>query len=159
MNIFDGYTFNLIKELNNNKVEYLVVGGYAVNYHGYRRTTGDIDLWIKPENEENKDRILLCLSNLGVSNEIISQLKRLDFTRPVVFVDGVEPYKIDFMTHVSGVKFEEAWSEKVISELDGIPIPFIQLNHLIISKITTGRSKDKNDIEELQRINSKKTKG
>lgn len=157
MNIFDGYTFNLIKELNNNKVEYLVVGGYAVNYHGYRRTTGDIDLWIKPENEENKDRILLCLSNLGVSNEIISQLKRLDFTRPVVFVDGVEPYKIDFMTHVSGVKFEEAWSEKVISELDGIPIPFIQLNHLIISKITTGRSKDKNDIEELQRINSKKT--
>jgi hypothetical protein len=50
MNIFEGYTFNLIRELNFNKVEYLVVGGYAVNYHGYRRTAGDIDLWIKPEN-------------------------------------------------------------------------------------------------------------
>jgi predicted nucleotidyltransferase len=51
MNIFDDYTHNLLKELNNNKVEYIVVGGYAVNYHGYRRTTGDIDLWIKPEND------------------------------------------------------------------------------------------------------------
>jgi hypothetical protein len=50
MIIFDAYTFNLIRELNFNKVEYLVVGGYALNYHGYRRTTGDIDLWIKPEN-------------------------------------------------------------------------------------------------------------
>lgn len=50
MNVFDEYTFNLLNELNKNEVEYLVVGGYAVNFHGYRRTTGDIDLWIKPDN-------------------------------------------------------------------------------------------------------------
>jgi predicted nucleotidyltransferase len=158
MNIFDAYTFDLIKELNQNEVEYLVVGGYAVNYHGYRRTTGDIDLWIKPENGINKDRILLCLMNLGVSQEMIDQLRKLDFSKPVVFVDGVEPYKIDFMTNISGVKFEEAFNEKLISELDGIPIPFIQLNHLILSKITTGRLKDKMDVDELQRINSKRFK-
>jgi predicted nucleotidyltransferase len=156
MNIFDAYTFNLLKELNLNEVEYLVVGGYAVNFHGYRRTTGDIDLWIKPMNGANKDKILLCLMNLGVAEEMVNQLTNLDFEIPVVFVDGVEPFKIDFMTHISGVKFEEAWNEKVMAELDGLFIPFIHLKHLVISKITTGRSKDKNDIEELQKINSKK---
>ncbi len=156
MNIFDLYTFNLLQELNTLGVEYLVVGGYAVNYHGFRRTTGDIDLWIKPDNGPNKERILSCLRNLEVSEHILGQLNSLDFTEPVVFVDGKEPFKIDFMTHVSGVKFEEAWDQKILADLDGLKIPFIHLHHLIISKFSTGRSKDKIDIEELQRINSNK---
>lgn len=123
MNIFDDYTYQLLKKLNQLKVEYLVVGGYAVNYHGYRRTTGDIDLWIKPDNGLNKDRIVKALKSLGVDGDKLQQLIQLDFSRPLVFIDGEEPFKIDFMTAVSGVKFDEAWKQKVISHLDGSTLP------------------------------------
>lgn len=159
MNIFDDYTYQLLKKLNQLKVEYLVVGGYAVNYHGYRRTTGDIDLWIKPDNGLNKDRIVKALKSLGVDGDKLQQLIQLDFSRPLVFIDGEEPFKIDFMTAVSGVKFDEAWKQKVISHLDGLAIPFINLNHLIMSKITTGRPQDNIDIEKLQKIQELKKKG
>jgi len=118
MNIFDNYTFQLLQELNTKQVEYLVVGGYAVNFHGYRRTTGDIDLWIKPNNGINKEKIIACLRNLSVTENILSKLNTLDFTVPLVFVDGKEPFKIDFMTHISGVNFDEAWAEKTIEEID-----------------------------------------
>jgi hypothetical protein len=94
----------------------------------------------------------LSLSNLGISNDIIVRLQEKDFTTPTVFVDGKEPYKIDFMTHISGVKFDEAWSQKTIANLDELDIPFIQFNHLIISKISNNRPKDKIDIEELQKV-------
>jgi predicted nucleotidyltransferase len=158
MNIFDDYTRELLLHLNKNEVQYIVVGGYAVNYHGYRRTTGDIDLWIKPDNGSNKNRIIDCLRELGVEELTLTELVKLDFSKPVVFVDGEEPFKIDFMTAVSGVNFEEAWAQKVIADIDGIDIPFIHLNHLVISKITTGRAKDKNDIEQLQKIRKLKGK-
>ena len=158
MNIFDVYTHNLLVELNKNNVEFLVVGGYAVNFHGYRRTTGDIDLWIKPDNSTNKKNILKSLQNLNVETKVIAQLNELDFSKPIVFIDGEEPYKIDFMTFISGVDFKDAWKEKTIAILDGISIPFIHLNHLIVSKITTGRLQDKIDIEKLQKIQSIKNK-
>lgn len=158
MNIFDDYTHNLLNELNKNKVEYLVVGGYAVNFHGYRRTTGDIDLWIKPENNTNKKSIIQSLRNLFVEENILDQLNALDFCKPIVFVDGEEPFKIDFMTFISGVDFNDAWEQKTVTILEGIPIPFIHLQHLIISKISTGRVQDKLDVEKLQQIQELKKK-
>jgi len=158
MNIFDDYTRDLLEQLNSNKVQYIVVGGYAVNFHGYRRTTGDIDLWIKPDNGINKSKIIDSLNKLGVEKITLEELAKMDFSKPLVFIDGEEPYKIDFMTSVSGVKFEEAWEQKIIAEIDGLSIPFIHLNHLVISKITTGRHKDKEDIEQLQRIRQIKNK-
>ncbi len=117
MNIFDEYTLSLLKELNKAQVQYLVVGGYAVNFYGYRRTTGDIDLWIKPKNDINKKLIIQSLSNLGVDKEILAQVENLDFSKPVVFIDGVEPFRIDFMTYVNGVEFEVAWNKKTIAKL------------------------------------------
>lgn len=156
MKIFDSYTYELLNELNINQVDYLVVGGYAVNFYGYRRTTGDIDLWIKPDNGENKTKLLNCLKNLKVSENALNELKKIDFTKPQVFIDGEEPYKIDFITQISGVKFDEAWQQKIFSHLDGLNIPFIHFNHLILSKITTNRIKDKLDVEELQKINKLK---
>jgi len=158
MNIFDDYTHNLLNELNKNNVEYLVVGGYAVNFHGYRRTTGDIDLWIKPENEANKKNIIQSLRNLFVEENILEQLNALDFSKPIVFIDGEEPFKIDFMTFISGVDFSDAWKQKTVTILEGIPIPFIHLQHLIISKISTGRAQDKLDVEKLQQIQELKKK-
>ncbi len=123
---------------NKHKVEYIIAGGYAVIFHGYGRTMGDINLWIKPENKINKDKIIQSLRNLNVNENTLIQLNSLDFTTPIVFIDGEEPFKIDFMTSISGVDFNEAWGQKINAMLDGILIPFINLNHLIISKITTG---------------------
>ena len=66
MNVFDDYTRSLLIQLNQNKVEYLVVGGYAVNYYGYSRTTGDIDLWIRPDNDKNKKKIIYTFIKINV---------------------------------------------------------------------------------------------
>ncbi|CAN5431378.1 hypothetical protein BH09BAC5_BH09BAC5_10680 [soil metagenome] len=158
MNIFDNYTSSLLTELNRMEVHYLVVGDYAVNYYGYRKTTGDIDLWIKPENGINKKKLLEAFENLGVEKSILEQLEDKDFTKPVVFIDGEEPFKIDFMTFISGVEFIEAWEMRTIAILDKIEIPFIHLNHLVQSKISTGRAKDTIDIEKLQQILKLKNK-
>jgi hypothetical protein len=89
----------------------------------------------------NHNRGIWRILELGVRN-----------AAPTVFVDGKEPYKIDFMTRISGVNFEEAWDKKIIAELDGLKIPFIHLHHLILSKISNNRTKDKLDVEELQKI-------
>ena len=158
MNIFDNYIHSLLSELNSQEVQYLIVGGYAVNFHGFRRTTGDIDLWVKPDNGENKKRLLDCLRNLSVSEKKLKQLDKLDFTKPHVFVDGEEPFKIDFLTKISNVNFEEAWEKRIIAELDGLYIPFLHLNDLVRSKFSTGRPQDKIDIETLQKIQQLKKK-
>jgi predicted nucleotidyltransferase len=157
MNIFDEYTFDLLDALLKNDVQFIVVGGYAVNFHGYRRTTGDIDLWIKPDNFKNKTNIIKCFRKLLIEEDILIGIQELDFSNPVLFIDGEEPFKIDFMTFVSGVTFDDAWEQKIIANVDGLNIPFIHFNHLILTKISTGRPKDSIDIEQLQKIHSKKT--
>ena len=157
MNIFDSYSKLVLETLNKNEVEYLVIGGYAVNYYGYNRTTGDIDLWIKPDNT-NRDKIINALKKLYVDETSLEVLKSMNFEEHIVFSDGEKPFKIDFITHISGVKFSDAWASKQISEIEGLFIPFINLHHLVISKFNTGRPKDKLDIEELQRIHQIKNK-
>jgi predicted nucleotidyltransferase len=152
MNVFDDYTRQVVMALNNASVKYLVVGGYAVNYYGYRRTTGDIDIWIAPENGMNKEKLIQAFKSLAIEEEVLNMLSGMDFTKTLVFSDGEEPYKIDFLTQISGVDFNEAWNAKTEAIIDDVPIPFIHLHHLIVSKITTGRLKDKIDIETLQRI-------
>lgn len=158
MNVFDPYTFELLKKLLEKKVEFLIVGGYAVNYHGFRRTTGDIDIWIKPDNNLNKRFIIESLEELEVEEEKLKKLVELDFSKPLVFIDGEEPFKIDFMTYISNVKFEEAWGNKIIADLEGLKIPFINYKELVISKFSTGRLQDKIDIETLQKIRQIKDK-
>lgn len=156
MNILDNYTKLVLQEFNNQNVEYLVVGGYAVNFYGYRRTTGDIDIWIKPDNGINKTKILQALTNLGIDDNSIAYLNSLNFTTPIIFSDGEVPYKIDFMTFLAGkIDFETAYQDKTNAFFDEIDIPFINYRDLITSKITSDRLKDKLDVETLQNINKK----
>lgn len=152
MNIFDSYTHKLLKELNTNNVEYLIVGGYAVNYYGFRRTTGDLDLLIKPDNGVNKHNLINSFKNLALSDAAIKRLLSLDFSKPLIFIDGEEPFKIDFMTKISGVDFNDAWEKRIQVVIDGINVNFIHLNHLLISKISSSRLQDKLDVEKLQEI-------
>lgn len=131
----------------------MLIGGYAVIYYGYERTTGDIDIWLQPGNK-NRDNLVKALEEFGIVNEDLEILRKMDFNNPVpVFDFGKSPRKIDFITLVSNVNFEEALKEVNYFSLEGKNIPVIHYNHLILSKLTTGRLKDKADIEELQRVN------
>jgi len=146
---------DLLNFLLHNNVDFILVGGFAVNFHGYNRATGDMDVWIRPGNE-NKEKLFKALVEIGFSFEHIQLLKGEDFDKPFVFSLWEEPFKVDFLTHISGVKFEEAWEQKVFLPFGKRQIPVLHLHHLVLSKINTGRTRDKADIEELQKIKAHK---
>ena len=100
----------------------------------------------------------ILLEKYDIDTEYLEQIARLNFTHALVFSIGDEPYKTDFLTKVSGVSYEDANKEKIIFEHDGISVPFINLNHLVLTKISTGRGKDKVDIEMLQQVKNVKKK-
>lgn len=135
-----------IKLLNAHKVEYLVVGGYAVAIHGFPRTTGDIDFWIKPS-KENAERVVKSLIEFGFGSLDISIE---DFTKQDSVVQlGFPPNRIDIMTSVSGINFDECWQNKKEVTFEGEKINFISLHYLRLNKKSTGRDKDNLDLKNL----------
>ena len=133
--------------LNRNKVEYLVVGGYAVAFHGYPRYTGDIDIWIN-SSKDNAERLVKAIDEFGFDAE---PLKILDFEQEVIaFHLGTPPVRIDIMNRIAGVKFSECYSRKLELEIEGMPINYIAFQDLITNKKASGRYKDLSDIENLQ---------
>lgn len=134
------------------EVEFMLIGGYAVIYYGYMRTTGDMDLWLKPTND-NKFKMCKVFDEAGYEAQDIIALEHLDFEKKIVFSIGVEAQKIDFLTHINLIQYHEAEKNKVIDIVDEMKLPIIHLHDLILSKMNTDRLKDKADIEELHRIN------
>jgi hypothetical protein len=136
-----------IQLLNANKVEYLIVGGYAVGVHGYPRYTGDIDIWINPE-EENIKKMPDVLEKFGFSS---SEINENSFrNRDNIFRLGNPPHRIDIMTEIDGVTFKDCYSNKIVKEIDGIKIFFIGYNDLIKNKKASGRKQDLLDLDNLQ---------
>ncbi len=136
----------LLELFNRHKVEYLVVGGYALAFHGAPRVTGDIDLFVRPTGE-NAERILYALEDFGFGS---LNLSREDFTMPGMIVQlGVPPVRIDIITRVSGVSWEKADADKVAGSYADTPVHFIGRDDLITNKRATGRKKDLADIEAL----------
>jgi hypothetical protein len=132
--------------LNFHKVEYLVVGGYAVGFHGHPRYTGDIDFWIAIS-DENAERMLLALREFGFGS---IDLKKEDFLKENLILQlGYEPCRIDILTSITGVSFKECFERKVIAEMEGLRINFINIKDLKENKSKTGRAKDLGDIENL----------
>lgn len=152
MNLFLDTHQELLASLILHEVDFIIIGGFAVIFHGYRRTTGDVDIWIKPDNE-NKGNLLKALESFGVTPEALQELASLDFQQHLAFHIGQEPDKIEFLTQISGVNYDEADSQKVIADVDQLKIPFLNYHHLVLSKMNTGRLRDKADIEELQKVN------
>jgi hypothetical protein len=142
----------MLLALLSNNVEFMLVGGYAVVYHGYVRTTGDMDIWLKPSNE-NRNRLVDLLKNLNFDPEGVNRIAALDFTEVVAFHIGHEPEKIDFLTKIQGVDFEAAYQRKQILNLKNLQVPVLHLNDLIANKIMTNRSKDVADVDYLKRVN------
>jgi predicted nucleotidyltransferase len=155
MNLFIDSHQELLNQLLNGKVNFIVIGGYSVIYHGYKRTTGDVDIWLKPDNQ-NRDRLIRVLELMEFDTSSLFAIAEQDFRRHLVFSIGEAPEKVDFLTRISSVEYEAADAEKIVAEVDGLKIPFLHLNHLVLSKFNTGRAKDKADIEELQKIQNNK---
>jgi len=141
----------MVFALLDHQVDFLLIGGYAVIFHGYVRTTGDMDIWVRPTNE-NKKRLLDVLAKMDFDAESILMLDRLDFTEVVVFHIGMEPERIDFLSKVQGLDFESAFAQKVTLRIDNYEIPFLRLDDLIVSKLFANRLKDQADVENLKKI-------
>jgi hypothetical protein len=125
----------------------MVVGGYAVAHHGAPRYTGDIDVFVRPS-EENAVAIINALGEFGFGS---LGLDTTDFSRPGRVVQlGYAPCRVDLMTSIDGVTFEEARMEVSPGSYGGIPVPFIGRAHLLRNKRATGRAKDLADLETLE---------
>lgn len=138
-------------------VDFLIIGGYAVIFHGYARATMDMDLWLKPDNK-NKEKLISALREHKVLEEDLKFLQEHDFESTIAFHIGEEPNKIDFLTKVAGVTFDEADEQKVFFPLKDKYVPVIQYHHLLTTKLMSGRPRDKVDVDELQKINKYKNK-
>ena len=118
---------DILSAFDEEKVEYLLVGAYALAAHGLPRATGDVDLWVR-RSPENARRLLRALAVFGAP---LTEVSEQDFVTPeVVFQVGVAPRRIDILTSISGVTFEEAWPEREEIEIEGIRIPVISRPHL-----------------------------
>jgi len=135
-----------LKLLNAKQVEYLLIGGYAVGYHGYPRATADMDLWIAI-NQQNAEKVVAILREFGFN---VPDLSTELFMKPNQIIRmGVPPVRIEIMTTISGVSFEECYPERVKDKLDGVEVNLISLRHLKINKKAFGRHKDLDDLENL----------
>ena len=137
---------DFLRLLNSHSVRYLLVGGYAVGYHGYPRATGDLDIWIEMS-EPNSKKVALAFRDFGMADEAISEGLFLE-TNKVIRI-GEPPVRLEVITSASGVDFKECFSNREVIEIDGIPINFISLEDLKKNKRTAGRFKDMEDLEHL----------
>ena len=135
-----------LKLLSVNKVKYLLIGGYAVGYYGYPRPTGDIDFWIKVD-EENAERTVKTLNEFGFSSPELT--KELLLKEKQIVRMGIPPFRLEVSNYIDGVDFDECFAEKEVAELEGILTNLISLKHLKINKKASGRYKDLNDLENL----------
>ena len=137
---------DILSAFSDENVEYLVVGAYAVAAHGLPRATGDIDLFVRPT-PVNAQRVWNALLRFGAPLE---RIEVADFAREGTILQvGVVPRRIDIITAIEAVSFDEAWRGRVELELDGMRLPVIGLQELVKNKRAVGRPQDKADAERL----------
>ena len=142
--------------LNSRKAEYIVVGGHAVAFHGYPRFTGDIDFFLRAT-PDNAERVLSVLKDFGFGD---LQIGISDLTTPNRVIQlGRPPNRIDLLTSISGVEFDDAWPSRVSTDLDGEQVSFLGLNELIQNKRASNREKDRADVSKLLAIAQRKGAG
>jgi hypothetical protein len=138
----------VLAELVKADARFLVVGAHALGVHGVPRATVDLDIWIE-RSLDNARRVWAALAAFGAPLYAL-KIEETDFVRPDVVVQfGLPPYRIDVLTAVSGVAFEEAWVERVEDHFEDVPVPFIGRAAFIRNKRASGRKKDLADLEAL----------
>jgi hypothetical protein len=137
----------LLQLLNEFKVEYLIVGGYAVMKYGEPRYTKDLDVWVH-NSAPNSLRVVGALKKFGAPLDH-DQINAETFTgKQVVYQIGVAPVRIDILTEITAVEFSDAWSKRVASSFFGVPVHFISLDDLSANKRALGRSSDLTDLKQ-----------
>jgi len=132
--------------LKDKNIEYLLIGGYAVGYHGYPRATNDMDIWIAIE-PKTASQMVLALKEFGFDTPQLTEalfLKENSIVRM-----GVPPMRIEILTTISGVTFAECYKERIVDEIGGVEVNIINIEHLKVNKKASGRHKDLDDLENL----------
>lgn len=132
--------------LRSAKIEYLLVGGYAVGHYGFPRATGDLDIWIATH-RANARRVVRTLRNFGFD---VPELKEELFTEPNHVVRmGVPPVRLEILTSIDGVDFTDCYTRRQTADIDGVDVDLISLADLKANKRASGRHQDLNDLEKL----------
>lgn len=138
---------DLLAEFNVRQVEYLIVGAHALAAHGHVRATQDLDIWVRPD-PTNAKRVIDALRAFGAP---LHDLTVQDLSTPgLIFQVGVEPIRIDVLTIIDGVDFDEAWSARVVSKFADQAVSVLSREHLIKNKLAAARTQDLADVERLK---------
>ena len=138
---------DMLKCLNKAGVDYILVGGWAVNMYGYIRATVDLDIWVLAD-ADNAKKIYTAVAEFGAP---VSQMKPEEFAEyGMIFQIGVAPCRVDIISKISGVSYTDAVTRAVPKIIDGIPVRVISLDDLIANKKASGRAKDLADVEVLE---------
>ncbi|MEX2588832.1 MAG: nucleotidyltransferase [Chitinophagales bacterium] len=147
-NIFNDDFRDFINALEQAEVEYILIGGYAVIFHGYNRTTGDLGIWVNPT-AENYQSLKMAFSIFGMSLFNMTEENFLDTNRNEVFSFGKPPVCIDILTSVKGLEFDKVYKNAKPTKFDELKLRIIDINDLIIAKKAADRNKDKDDLDHL----------
>lgn len=138
---------DMLHVLSDENVKFILIGAYAMAAHGYPRATMDIDIWIMPS-PENADAVFKALQRFGAP---LQNLTKEDLqTDGTIFQIGVAPRRVDIITGVSGLRFEETYQKSLLINIEGIDVRIPAIDDLICNKQATGRAKDMADVEALE---------
>jgi hypothetical protein len=139
----------LLEFFNKHRVKYCIIGAYALAFYARPRYTKDMDIWVEPS-LENAGRILVALREFGFGS---LQLSEEDFTETGQIIQlGCEPVRVDLITSIEGMDFQEVWKNRSMGQFGQQQVPFIGLNDLVACKKTSDRSQDRADLELLQEL-------
>jgi predicted nucleotidyltransferase len=147
---------DFLKLLNAHGVEYLVIGGYAVGYHGFVRATGDLDVFVGIS-EKNAEGIVAVFRDFGF--DALELKKELFLETGKIVRIGLPPLRIEVMNSISGVAFADVYGKRIEEHIEGVRVPFIDLDSLLKNKAASGRLKDLADIEALTKKTPKPPSG
>ena len=150
-NIFNQDFQEFLFALNEKKVNYVLVGGYSVIYHGFPRTTGDLDLFVEVS-KENYGNLVLAFEQFKMPTFDMTEDSFLNQTKINVYTFGRPPVCIEILKKISGFTFQEINNNAIQTVFEDIPMKIINLNNLRRNKEISGRSKDLNDLENLSEL-------
>ena len=147
---------DLLSAFNEHHVEFLVVGAHALAAHGHVRATKDLDVWVRPE-ATNARRVLAALAAFGAPLQTLTEQDLI--TPGTIFQIGLPPIRIDILTRVDGVSFDEAWPARLVTTFGDQPASVLSREHLIRNKRAAGRLQDLADLEVLEKLGGETPSG
>jgi hypothetical protein len=152
MDVFDEELLKFWRALQQNNVQYIMVGGVATNLHGYSRMTDDIDVWVK-DSLENRKKLRKAFSDYGIGD--FEPLERMPFVPGWTYFHLNNGLRLDIMVEMKGLEeygFDECYNLTYKATIFDVEVPFLHINHLLTNKKAVNRLKDQLDVKELERI-------